>query len=576
MKRLLSLAVMTLLSSAIFAQSYKVQWGEDMKIKKGSVDMEIIHADKDGVYFVEGKMRMKSYFVIGATYGTSYKLLKFDRNYSLVYEKEFKRELRDHEFHSIQYMNKNLYLFAYDYKKKEKLFTIYGVKIDMATGQGSGEMKELGTFQKDLKDETFNYAFKPTEDSTRWMLVGDISNADHTALSVTIFDRELNKKEKSDIKFGFAKNSFDLEDVILTKDNKYLVVGKEFEFVETGKKKKKKVRTFKKYSIAKYDKTGSKEMDVQTEVGDKFTLSGKLIAAPDGKILLAGFYANSVKKDEIGGVFLNTMDPITGQVLKTSNEEISSAQLSQGIDDGKDDDDEIKESKKSKQKAKDDDDEIDFGKSFVIRDVVYNPLNNGFLIISEVFRYEEYSYVEQNYNSTTKMWDSRWVTVFNYINSDMLVVNATAEGQISRINYIPKYQVESIRSYSRGTGISYGMNPNEFFAKGGGMPFYSSFTHMLYKDKLYFVFNDNEQNGGVINQRERVKTISNFKKSSAFGLELDLTTGLIKRKSLFSNEDEPIVMPRFGFVSGNEMFLPAMRMKALGKTEFKMGKITIK
>jgi len=576
MKRLLSLAVMILLSSAILAQSYKVQWGEDMKIKKGSVDMEIIHADKDGVYFVEGKMRMKSYFVIGATYGTAYKLLKFDRNYSLVYEKEFKRELKDRDFHSIQYMNKNLYLFAFDYNKKEKVFTVYGIKVDMATGQASGEMKLMGSFQREMKDEAFNFAFKPTEDSTRWMLVGDISNAQHTALSISIFDKELKMLEKSDIKFGFAKNTFDLEDVILTKDNKFVVMGKEFEFVETGKKKKKSVRTFKKYSLAKYNKDGVRELEVPTEVGDNFTISGKLIAAPDGKFYLAGFYASNVKKNEIAGVFLNMLDPVTGQVIKSSTQEISGAQLSQGIDDGSDDDDEIKESKKSKQKAKEDDDEIDFGKSFVIRDVVYNPQNNGFLILSEVFKFEEYSYVEQNYNSTTKTWNSRWVTVFSYINSDMLVVNATSDGQISRINYIPKYQVESIRSYSGTTGISYGQNPNEFFAKGGGMPFYSSFTHMLYKDKLYFVFNDSERNGGVINGREKVRMISNFKKSSAFGLELDLTTGIIKRKSLFSNEDEPIVMPRFGFVSGNEMFLPAMRMKALGKTEFKMGKITIK
>jgi hypothetical protein len=438
-------------------------------------------------------------------------------------------------------------------------------------------MKLLGSFQKETKDEAFHYAFKPTEDSTKWMLVGDISSPKYTALRVTTFDAELNKIENADIRFGFAANTFDLEDVVLTKDKKYLVIGREYEFVETGKKKKKKIRTFKKYAVAKYDKSGSKELDLQTEVGDKFTISGKLIPSPDGNFFLAGFYANTAKKHEISGVFLNTFDPVSGQIIKSSVQEISSSQLSQGIDDGKDDDDEIKESKKASQKAKDQDDHVDFGQSFVIRDVVYNPLNNGFLILSEVFRYEEYSYVEQNYNSSTKMWDSRWVTVFNYINSDMLVVNATADGQISRLNYIPKYQVESIRSYSGGgTWISYGQNPNEFFAKGGGMPFYSSFSHMLYKDKLYFVFNDNERNGGVVNANEKVKSISNFKRSSAFGLELDLTTGLIKRKSLFSNEDEPIVMPRFGFVSGNEMFLPAMRMKALGKTEFKMGKITIK
>lgn len=43
--------------STASAQTYRVQWGEEMKIKKGSVDTDIIHADKTGVYMVEGKVK---------------------------------------------------------------------------------------------------------------------------------------------------------------------------------------------------------------------------------------------------------------------------------------------------------------------------------------------------------------------------------------------------------------------------------------------------------------------------------------------------------------------------------------
>jgi hypothetical protein len=35
-------------------------------------------------------------------------------------------------------------------------------------------------------------------------------------------------------------------------------------------------------------------------------------------------------------------------------------------------------------------------------------------------------------------------------------------------------------------------------------------------------------------------------------------------------------MPRFGFVVDNEVYMPAMKMKGMGKSEMKMGKITIK
>ena len=37
-----------------------------------------------------------------------------------------------------------------------------------------------------------------------------------------------------------------------------------------------------------------------------------------------------------------------------------------------------------------------------------------------------------------------------------------------------------------------------------------------------------------------------------------------------------LLMPRFSYVVGQDFFLPAMKMKALGKTEFKIGKITVK
>jgi hypothetical protein len=35
-------------------------------------------------------------------------------------------------------------------------------------------------------------------------------------------------------------------------------------------------------------------------------------------------------------------------------------------------------------------------------------------------------------------------------------------------------------------------------------------------------------------------------------------------------------MPRFSFVVDRDFYLPAMKMKALGKTEFKIGKVTVK
>jgi hypothetical protein len=159
------------------------------------------------------------------------------------------------------------------------------------------------------------------------------------------------------------------------------------------------------------------------------------------------------------------------------------------------------------------------------------------------------------------------------INTDL------ANNKINRVTVIPKKQVEMISDNSgtrNSPNSSSTIGPVSFFAKNGGMPFYSSTTPLLVKDKLIFLINDHSDNAAVKKPGDKVKAISNFKKSTAYALAMDINTGEINRKALLTNEDDPVLMPRFGFVSGNDVYMPAMKMKLMGKTEVKMGKISIK
>jgi len=49
-KKLFSLSVSILIITSAFAQSANVTWGDEFKLKKGSTDLEVIHADNTGVY----------------------------------------------------------------------------------------------------------------------------------------------------------------------------------------------------------------------------------------------------------------------------------------------------------------------------------------------------------------------------------------------------------------------------------------------------------------------------------------------------------------------------------------------
>jgi hypothetical protein len=579
MKTLIILFASICIYSNSFTQTYKVQWGDEMKVKKGSMDMDIVHADKSGVYMIEGRMKMKSYFVVGYSVTEAYKLYKFDPNYDVVYDKEYKKELKGLSFNSIQPLQGQLYLFAHDYKKKDKEYIIYGAKINNNTGNVDGDMQELCSFQLDSKKDDLDFIIKPTDDSTQWIIVGDITDDVSSGISVYMFDKNLVKKTSARINMGFAPGTFDLESITQVTGNKLLLMGKQYEVTETGKKKRK-VRTFKKYVLSRYSSTGKKETEINMDIGDKYTISGRLIPQKSGEIYLAGFYSNSSKRDQINGVLIYKIDVANGVLLQSAFQEVNNNMLSKPINDDADNDEETKTVKKDMAKAESDGEADGFSSVFIIRDIIQSPETNSLLLIAEAYSFNQYSYTTSTYNSLRKTWEYRTRTVFSFTNNDMLVINTDLEkNKIKQVTIIPKSQVEHISDYSGAQSMpnmSNTVGMVSFFAKGGGMPFYSSFTAMLVKNKLVFLFNDHSNNANVKTSADKVKTVTNFKKSVAYGISLDLANGEVNRRVLLSNEDEPVLMPRFGFVVDNEVYMPAMKMKGMGKSEMKMGKITIK
>ena len=563
------------------AQTYKVDWGDEMKIKKGSMDMDIVHADQTGVYMVEGRIKMKSYFVIGYSYGEAFKFYKFDPNYNIVYDREYKKELKGLSFNSIQPLNRQLYLFAHDYKKKDKEYVIYGAKIDNATGDLTGDMQELCTFQLDSKKDDLDFVVKPSEDSTLWTIVGDITDDVSSRISVFVFDKNFSKKTSAIINMGFAPGSFDLESVTYTAGNKLLLLGRQYEVTETTvKKKKKTTRTFKKYVLTRYSNTGKKEAEIPLDAGEKYMLSGRLITQSSGDIFLAGFYCNTSKRDMINGVFVYKVDVPNGTVVQSAFQQVTADMMSKPMADDKDQNEESKEVSKANEKPTEEEDESGFPASFIIRNIIQNPGTNTMLLVAEIYSFNQYSYTSSSYNSMRKQWEYRTRTTFSFTNGDLLVINTDlANNKINKVTVLPKNQVETISDYSGAQSVPNNSNTVgvvSFFAKGGGMPFYSSTTPMLVKSKLIFLFNDHSDNSGVKKPGDKLKTISNFKKSTAYAVSLDINTGEINRSILLSNEDDPVLMPRFGFVSGNEIYMPAMKMKMMGKTEVKMGKVSVK
>ena len=579
MKRQIFAILATFITFSVSAQTYRITWGEEIKLKKGTADLDIVAADNTGLFFTETRRKMTGYFVIGATYGNAIKLMKLDKNFGEVFDKEYKKELKGLEYHSFQPLENDLYMFASDYEKKSRQFKILGAKVDKNSGDIPGDFVELGSYELESKRDDYEMKVSPVQNGKAFLMVSNISGKDRVSLGISVLDKSFKKKENTVINLSFNPDHYQLQDVQYTKSNKIVLLGKEYEEAQYGKKKRKRL-VFKQYVLGIYNMNGGKEKEVVINSDDRYVISGKLIETPAGEMLLAGFYSNAAKKDDLNGFFINKVDPEKGEMTLSSFKEINAGMLGKSFEDENDDDDEIKENKKQAKKAKDEDDEEEFPNKFIIKSVDINPADNSIVITSEVSRYSYYFYTNSNYNSATRTWTRTTTHVHRFTNQDILIINADKEGNIKWLNALPKSQLEEIRTSnnSSGNGIFFGGNDQgSYFAAAGGMPFYSSYSSLINNNKLVIIMNDHTSNNINPEYGIKVKTVSNFRKrSNVYGVSIDLATGAMTRKIIASNNEETILMPRHAFVVKNELCIPSWRQRLMAKTELKFAKISVK
>ena len=578
MKKTLFIIAIFCNSTIVFSQSYRITWGDEIKLKKGTSDLDIVSADNTGLYFTETRLKLKSYFVVGATYGNAYKLYKVDKNFNEVFDKEYKKELRGLDFNSFQPLDNDLFLFATDYVKRDKLFKVYGARVDKNTGDLEGDFSELGSYPLESKKDDYDMKMTPFENGKSFLMVTNISGKDKVSLGVSVLDRNFKKKQNTVINLTIDPDHYSVQDVRLTASNKIVLLGKEYQEAQLGKRKRTRL-VFKQFLMSIYNVNGAKESDIAVNSGDRFVISGKLIESPTGELLLGGFYSNAADKDRLNGFFINKIDPQKGELSVNSFKEIDASMLGKSFDDPADEDDDTKDDKKQAQKAKDDDDQGDFPNNFVIRSVDINPADNSIIITSEVSQYSYFTYTSSSYDQATKSWTQTTYYVHRFTNKDILVINADKEGNIKWLNDIPKSQFEQIRTSNShtGPGVYFASDFSGYFASSGGMPYYSSYVSLIGNNNLTILMNDHTSNNLNAAYGDKVKTVYNFKKkSNAYGISIDLATGKMTRKIVSANSEDAILMPRHAMVVGNEVFVPSWRMHMIGKTDLRFAKIVVR
>lgn len=556
MKKLLFAATMLLLSVCSFSQNYQLVSGDQIKISKYSSDLDIVASDKTGNYFAEQRW----------SWNLRAKLYKFDKNYNDIYDKDYRKELRGSIFRGFYPIDEELVMFSTEYTRKEKTFTLYARKINKANGEIKQDAKEIGTFPLEDKRDDFEVKFTPVSNGKKLLFSANVSNKDRVSLVTAVLDPQLKREATATIDFRFTPKQFSIQDVFYTANEKIVVLGKESEETQVGKRKRKRW-VFKQYILHIYTKAGKKEKEIPITADQRFAISGKLIEHTDGTLALAGFYATDPKKKDLSGFFLSKIDTDKNELLLTSYKEINASMIGQNYTEDADDDndDDSKKSKKEEKKKDDDDEEEEIPNDYVLKSVLINPADNSMVITAEISQLYVYQTQNRSGNMTT------YTTVYSYTTKDILLIGLNADGKVKWVNSIPKKQQEKYE------------NPNitrseeDYFSGKTAHPYFSSFAALINKDKLIILMNDHQSNNVNPEYGHKVKRVYNFKKKSNFyGISVDLATGTMKRKMIYDNSSDGIMMPRSAYINGSIILIPATRIKTFGKNELRMSQLTIK
>lgn len=575
MKRFFLTLCLTAIGIAALAQKPSINWGDEFKLRKGSTDLKIIFADQTGAYLQENHLAMKSYFVVGASFRESGMLVKVDKNLKEVYRNDFNKELKGKEFEQFFACQDNLFLFASEYNKREKMLTIYASAVDKNSGALSGAWKEVTVFPLKEKSDDVNFKLDYNVDSTKILIVSSTEGTQTNEYKIQELDQHLKVTAKPlIIRNEFEPKKYQLEDILYTKDRNVVLVGRMYEY-EEGKKKKEKFLDFTNYNIRIYNENGGQKAEINTGIKGKWLSNTKLVQEKNKDLVLAAFYSNVKKGKTIDGLLVQRIDVANGKVVSTSDKQINSSMLS-GDQDKADDDDqeETKEERKKREELKKMQEEGEgFSKYMKFRKIFYTA-DNGLVILAE--RYDHYVSSSQVYtsgfNNTPGQWRSTTRSV--YLSGDLMMCKVDASGNIGWLQIVPKKQREEIivgYSNMQEGGISYSMS----YFSDQGRPFYSGFGALQTKGNIQLLFNDNDKNSSVTQAAQKVKSVYRFAKSDCFLLNIDETSGKIDRKVFFSNTDIPTAMPRLGVIIGNDMYLIGKTDRALGKSKVAVGKVTL-
>ncbi len=501
LSRIIALSLI-LWSSLLSAQNAarpdaQINWGEEYTEPSGSFLSKIVATQGEGFYALRKKR------ITGLTGDLPNKIyLEFYHNRKMKMLKSREIDLRyknkKRRLEEVLMLGSKLYMltsFHNEAKKKNYLFT---QRIDNRSLTLKKDLQMIGEIETRGVTREGSFDHHISRDSNTILIINQLPNkkSEPERFALRVFDDNFEEKWQKDIQLPYDSQNFSIEEYRVDNSGNVYLLG----ILYHGKgRARSKGKPNYQYIILSYPSDGGKSQQYKLQLRDQFITDLTFRVAKNGRLICSGFYSEQGTASIKGTYFLQ-IDPKTKEVFQQN---LKSFDLDFLIDD------------------------YSFSKQ---RRIKRNEAEGTLREEPELFRYSldelilrsdggvvmvaEQYYVDER--SFRDIYTGIFSTNFYYNYNDIIVVNIRPSGEIEWATRIPKRQVS---------------------ANDGG--YYSSYAMSIVRDKIYFVFNDNNRNFG---DRGRNNRLYNFNGSNSIIALAEISKdGGLEVRPLFNNREASVI-----------------------------------
>lgn len=546
------LFIFFLFSVKVYSQEFTVGYDFKKKMMRDESPDKFLMADNTSAFYMNVTGTLYCYNIsnnVNGQYNIS----------SMRYEKQYSQAIEKQDWQDIWVIHNELYLITRVLNKKDAKFIFSIAKINKTDGNLVLPLRVLKELPAKDGKATFDAKLNKVEDNLI-EIVFSVKTELFADFEITRYNQAQELISITPIHHSGDPEKLVFDRFYTTDKGDVIVLTKLFQNIQEGKKNT--IVVFKEYRMSLYSSEGNLVKDFTVNQDDFLVRDMKISDEPGDGIYLIGLYINPEKSKENWGFFTakaNETDiKITHIQKKPFYKSITGNELADT----------------TKPPPGKFGDRPHLG-GYYIKSIFFNKQAGTWFVSAED------SWFSGSYYGSVSMRRPQSTTYYNiYRVYNIMLLSVGMDGSLKWIKCIPKRQNEiqqTISGYSKETFYYFEESAKVVGSDIIGFPYYVSHAGINVNNKYILFFNDHVKNNKIFAYGSDSMAIDRrFAESALWSVIVDLKTGEMVRKMVIKNNNDAILLPKFGFLNGNTVLLPAIKEKMMGKTSLTLCTIQIK